>query len=156
VTGSLARAIATFGYVGRLPKAPGTWASAVTLLLWWLAGPQSIAVQAAAIAVVLLVGTPAASGAESSYGHDDGRIVIDEVAGMLLAVFALPMNLAVAIGGFVLFRLFDIAKPPPAYQLQALPRGLGVMADDVASGVLANLVLRLGLFLVPSLAELPR
>jgi phosphatidylglycerophosphatase A len=145
------RLVATFGFIGCLPLAPGTWASLVTVGLWWAGMPVPLLLQIAVLAVVVLVGTLAAHRAESFFGHDDRRIVIDEVAGSLLAVVGMPATLGVAVAGFALFRLFDIAKPPPVYQLQALPGGWGVMADDVAAGLLANLVLRGVLFLVPAL-----
>lgn len=149
---SVVRAVATFGFIGCLPLAPGTWASLVAIALWWGGLSVSVALQIPLLAAILLLGTLAAHRAESFLGHDDRRIVIDEVAGSLLAVLGLPAGLWVALLGFALFRLFDIVKPPPVYQLQALPGGLGVMADDLAAGALANLILRGILFLVPALA----
>ena len=71
--------------------------------------------------------------------EDDGRIVIDEVVGMLASLALLPARIDVAIVGFFLFRLFDIWKPPPARLAERLPGGLGVVMDDVVAGLYANL-----------------
>ena len=149
----LVRAVATFGFIGLIPFAPATWASLVTLLLWLFLPPASGLVFLAILILLVLLGTLAAHRAELHYGHDDGRVVIDEVAGSLLAVAGFAPKMGIAIAAFALFRLFDIAKPPPIYQLQALPGGLGVMADDLAAGLLANIVLRLGLLWIPGLGE---
>jgi phosphatidylglycerophosphatase A len=149
----LVRAVATFGFIGLIPFAPATWASLVTLALWLLWAPAGGLLLPAIWIVVVLLGTFAADRAERLYGHDDGRVVIDEVAGSLLAVAGFTPRLGIALAAFLLFRLFDIAKPPPIYQLQAMPGGLGVMADDLAAGLLANVVLRLALLWIPGLPE---
>jgi phosphatidylglycerophosphatase A len=101
---------------------------------------------AAILALVLVAGVWASGEAETSLGHDAKPIVIDEVAGMLLAVLFVPRGdgsptlfLAAA---FLLFRFFDIVKPPPIRQAQALPGGWGVVADDVLAGLATNVVLR--------------
>jgi len=91
---------------------------------------------------VILVGTWAAQEAERSLGgKDPGAIVVDEVAGMALAVLTVPLTPAVLIAGFVLFRVFDIVKPYPANALQRLPGGVGVMIDDLVAGLYALLLL---------------
>ncbi len=145
----IARGIATFGFVGHLPLAPGTWASAITLALWLVLPPVGLPLKIAGWILLLGVGTWAAHRLESDYGHDDHRVVIDEVAGSLLAVAGLEPRLAIAAAGFVLFRFFDIVKPPPIYQIQAMPGGIGVMIDDVLAGLLANVVLRLLIAWIP-------
>ncbi len=76
-------------------------------------------------------------------GKDSPRIVIDEIGGMMVAALALPHSLLNLTAAFLLFRLFDILKPPPLGWLQGVKGGWGVMADDLAAGILANLVLRL-------------
>jgi len=75
--------------------------------------------------------------------------VIDEVLGMFLSLLGLPFGPVVAVVGFLLFRLFDIVKPYPAKALEHLPGGLGIMADDVAAGIYANLLLRIGFLVWP-------
>ncbi len=152
MTHPLSRVVATFGFVGCLPAAPGTWASGITLLLWWLLPPAGILLTLLLWAFLLIGGTLSASRAEAVYGHDDHRIVIDEVAGSFLAVAGFAPELRIAILAFLLFRFFDIAKPPPIYQLQALPGGWGVMVDDLAAGLFANGAIRLILLLAPQLA----
>jgi phosphatidylglycerophosphatase A len=81
--------------------------------------------------------------------EDPSVVVIDEVLGMFVSLLGLPFDPVVAVVGFVLFRIFDIVKPYPARALEHLPGGLGIMADDVAAGVYANLVLRIGFLVWP-------
>ncbi|MFB3909360.1 MAG: phosphatidylglycerophosphatase A [Candidatus Eisenbacteria bacterium] len=141
----LARFVATFAYIGHLPLAPGTWAAAVTLAAWLLLPPVAWPLQIAIAIAGIVIGTSASGAVESYYGHDSRHVVIDEVAGAALAVAGFEPRIGIAIAGFLLFRLFDIAKPPPIYQLQALRGGVGVMADDVAAGILANVLIRIGM-----------
>jgi len=111
--------------------------SALTVALLWLV-PFSPAGVIAFCAVVTLVGLWAAGRAERVLGaKDPGAIVIDEVAGMALSVLAFPLTLPTLAAGFVLFRLFDIVKPPPARWSQRAPGGLGVMVDDLIAGLYA-------------------
>jgi phosphatidylglycerophosphatase A len=129
---------------GYCPWAPGTAGTAVGLglygLLCLLPGPLAWSLPAAFAAVAAL-GCWAAGQAEDVFGgHDDSRITIDEVAGMLAALLFLPARLDVALAGFVLFRVFDIAKPAFVRRAEALPRGFGVMADDILAGLCANAV----------------
>lgn len=137
---------------GYAPAASGTVGSFVTVVAVWLLPltPLRIAV---ALVVVVLIGIWAGSRVERLLGKKDpGVIVIDEVAGMLLSVILLPRTIPVLITAFLLFRLFDIWKPFPARESQALTGGMGVMVDDLIAGVYA-LVLVLGaraLFGVPA------
>jgi phosphatidylglycerophosphatase A len=133
----LALAIATVGGAGKAPVAPGTVASALTVLLLWLAPFSTLGVALFFLAVTV-IGTWAAEHAERALGtKDPGAIVIDEVAGMTLSVIGLPLTLPVLVVAFVLFRVFDIVKPFPARQAQALPGGAGVMVDDLIAGLYA-------------------
>lgn len=130
---------------GYAPVASGTVGSFVTVVAIWLLPltPLRIAV---ALVVVVLVGVWAGSRVERVLGKKDpGVIVIDEVAGMLLSVILLPRphTIPVLVTAFLLFRLFDIWKPFPARESQALTGGVGVMVDDLIAGVYA-LVLVLG------------
>jgi phosphatidylglycerophosphatase A len=137
---------------GYSPVASGTVGSFVTVVAIWLLPltPLRIAV---ALVIVVLVGIWAGSRVERVLGKKDpGVIVVDEVAGMLLSVILLPRTIPVLITAFLLFRLFDIWKPFPARESQALTGGMGVMVDDLIAGVYA-LVLVLGaraLFGVPA------
>ena len=133
----------TFG-AGYAPIAPGTAGSAVGLLLW-LALPNVLWLQITAIVVATVAGCWAGTVAEEHFGREDpGQVVIDEVAGMMLTVLLNPLTGPVWIlVAFLLFRAADIVKPYPANRLEALPGGIGIMADDLMAGVYANLALRL-------------
>lgn len=128
--------LATVGPVGWWPAGPGTLASAIVAAGWWWASP-SRAVTLAAAVVLTAIGIPAAGVAERRLGPDDGRIVIDEVAGMALALVGVPAGVAGAVVAFVLFRALDIGKPPPVSWCERARGGAGVMLDDVAAGLLA-------------------
>ena len=142
-TPAFALAVATALGVGYVPVAPGTFGSAAGLLLWYLL-PASPAAQASAIAVIIVIGSWSGSVAEHHFGRPDpGYVVIDEVAGMLVTLFLVPVGWGGALLAFLLFRLSDIVKPYPANRLERLPGGAGIMADDVMAGVYANLALRL-------------
>jgi phosphatidylglycerophosphatase A len=112
-------------------------ASLVTAAVLWLLQLPALALTSLLIAVVV-VGTWAAGEAERALGgKDPGAIVIDEVAGMMLAVLLAPATPAVLAVAFVLFRVFDVVKPFPANVAQRLPAGLGVMTDDLVAGAYA-------------------
>jgi phosphatidylglycerophosphatase A len=135
--------IATGGGSGYVPIAPGTAGSAVGLALWALC-VWGLALSLTAYLLVLAVLTGvafwAAGEAEKIFqSRDDGRITVDEIAGQLVALAALPAGWEIAVVAFLLFRLFDIWKPWPARALERLPSGLGVVADDLMAGLYANL-----------------
>jgi phosphatidylglycerophosphatase A len=100
--------------------------------------------QAVAIAAICAASIPVCTVAARRLGKKDpGSIVLDEIASMPIAFYLIPItDWKIAVVGFVLHRLFDVTKPPPARQLERLPAGLGIMADDCAAAVYANLVLR--------------
>lgn len=140
----LAVALATVGPVGRLPIAPGTAGSLVALpLLPGLAAVRERSCIAYVLALVVLVALAvwAAGRAEHALGgHDHSTIVIDEVAGLVVAGVVLPGTWAAAALAFVLFRLFDVVKPFPAGLIDARVRGgLGVVGDDLVAGLYAGL-----------------
>lgn len=128
--------VATVGGLGYAPIAPGTVASAVTVLAVWLLKPSAASMAVASV-IVIAGGMLAAQGAERALGggKDPGAIVIDEVAGMLLTVLLAPPTPLVLAVGFVLFRIFDVVKVFPADRAERLPGGLGVMLDDVIGGL---------------------
>jgi phosphatidylglycerophosphatase A len=95
-------------------------------------------------AVVVAVGIPAATQVARGSGVKDPQfVVIDEVAGQLVALIGVPVAWKSILAGFILFRAFDILKPPPVRQLEALPEGAGIVLDDVAAGVYALAVVHL-------------
>jgi phosphatidylglycerophosphatase A len=139
---SVAVACATGLGVGYAPFAPGTFGSALGLVVWWLL-PASPIVQGSAIVAVFAVGVWSAGVAESHFKRTDpGYVVIDEVLGMLMTLFLNPVGWAGVLVGFLLFRVLDVIKPYPANRLEALHGGMGVMADDAMAGIYGNLALR--------------
>jgi len=137
----LALVIATVGGAGYSPVAPGTAGSLVAVAILWLV-PFSRPGLLIYFIAVTLIGTWAAHRAEPLLGgHDPGAIVVDEVAGMTLAVLALPLTLPVLAVAFVLFRILDVVKPPPARGSQALPGGIGIVVDDLIAGLYALAVI---------------
>jgi phosphatidylglycerophosphatase A len=135
--------IATFFGVGYLRPGPGTYASAVTVGLWWAASRMipsawwlgfSVLI---ATAVTLLGIRPSSVVARESGRKDPGFVVIDEVAGQMIALIGLPVHWKYLLAGFILFRSFDIAKPFPLRRLERLPAGTGIMMDDVGAGLYA-------------------
>jgi phosphatidylglycerophosphatase A len=146
---SLALAIATVLGVGRVPFAPGTFGSAVGLLIWAMIS-ASLPAQAVAIVVVFTAGVWSGGFAERHYGATDpGAVVIDEVLGMLVTLFFNPVGWTGALVAFLLFRVFDVIKPYPANRLERLHGGLGIMSDDAMAAVYANMVLRVLIALAP-------
>ena len=140
--------LATFFGAGYLKPGPGTYGSIAALLLWYVAAhafsltPATLAIATTvASAVATVIGIPASTVvARESSRKDPGFVVIDEVAGQLIALILMPADPAHAALALVLFRLFDIFKPWPIRKLEALPEGTGIMLDDVAAGLFALLV----------------
>ena len=146
--------MATFFGIGHLRPGPGTYASAVTVFLWWsVAGvinsrwQLSVAV-VLALAVTALGIRPSTVVARESGLKDPGFVVIDEVAGQLIALIGVPLSWKYLLAGFILFRGFDIVKPFPLRRLEALPEGIGIMMDDVGAGLYALLLLQIWIHLV--------
>jgi len=141
--------IATFFGAGRLRPAPGSWASLATTLLWWLlashlAPPVRLPVILLLILLAVVVGIPAATRDSHACGQKDpSHIVIDEVAGQLVTLIAAPLVWRVLLAGFILFRVFDVLKPPPIRSLEKLPDGTGIVVDDIGAGIYAMIVLQL-------------
>lgn len=139
---------ATFFGIGRLRPGPGTWGSAAAVLVWAAlayaidASLRTYVVIALAIAITL-VGIPAATAVARAWGNKDPQcVVIDEVAGQLIALISVPLAWKTFLAGFILFRGFDILKPPPVRQLERLPEGIGIVLDDVGAGIYALIVMQ--------------
>ena len=132
---------------GFFPIAPATFTSAlVTVATWWI-WPVSFAAETILIAVLLPFAIWTSGVTERHLGHDAHPIVIDEVAGQLIALWMLPREVGWIAAGFFLFRLFDVWKPLGIFALQRLPGGFGVVSDDVLAGFYARLVLLAAAFL---------
>jgi len=147
----LALFIATFGYVGYVPVAPGTFGSAAGLAVFFaVRATGSTVVELVVILALFALGIWSGTIAEHHFGGTDpGPIVLDEVVGMLLTLFLLPVTLRGALVGFVVFRILDVIKPFPSAQFERLPGGLGVMADDGMAAIYGNLVMRILLLTMP-------
>ena len=141
----------TFFGAGFGKPGPGTWGTALAVVMWtalnlalhptptallyWLCG---------GLAFTLVAGIPAATIVAREYGKEDpGLVVVDEAAGVWLALLGSPFDLAHGLAAFLLFRLFDITKPFPVRKLERLPEGWGIMADDLGAGIYAWLVMQL-------------
>lgn len=140
----LARAIATCFGCGYWPWGPGTLAAAASLILPLFLSWPPLTYAVLATAAMLPSIWASDVEAKNSGKKDPGHIVIDEVVGQWFSVAgATALNGRSLLLAFVLFRLFDIWKPPPVRQFEKLPGGVGIMADDVAAGILGALALAL-------------
>jgi len=147
---TLAQIIATSVYIGDIRFAPGTFGTIPGLFLFVIASMLGLPAWLflACIAGLFAVGVWAASRSEIIFGKkDDGRIVIDEVVGAMITMFMLPLDWRLLIAGFFAFRFFDILKPG-FRRLEKIKGGLGIMIDDVAAGIMANISLRILLYVV--------
>lgn len=135
--------LATGCYSGYLPLAPGTWGSMVGVALYWgISGLPPLSYAAAAVAFIFL-SIWAAEHARRIFGEEDpSRVVIDEIAGYLVAMAFHEPSLYIMIAAFIVFRIFDVIKPPPARWMERrLPGGIGIVMDDVMAGIYTNLAL---------------
>lgn len=146
----LATFVATAGYVGFVPIAPGTFGSAVGLVVYAaVSAANNWAIEAIALTVILVAGIWSANHVERELGKDPGAVVIDEVAGMLVTLAFIDVSVTAALVGFFIFRLLDVIKPPPARRLENLHGGPGIVLDDVMAGIYSNLALRALIVLFP-------
>ena len=141
-----ARGIATLAGTGYLRPGPGTWGSAVTTVAWFFVAralPAEYRVGTAIgwAALATLIGIPAATReARASGKKDPQHVVVDEMAGQMIALIGAPLAWKSLVASFILFRCFDIVKPPPIRRLEHLPEGSGIVLDDVAAGIYALIV----------------
>jgi phosphatidylglycerophosphatase A len=144
--------LATCGYVGYAPVAPGTFGSAAGLAIFALVRMSgSSLVELATIVVLFAIGVWSGTEAERHFGGvDPGPIVLDEVVGMLITLALLPINITGAIVGFLIFRALDVVKPWPSGRFERLHGGLGVMADDGMAAVYGNVLMRILIALAPA------
>jgi phosphatidylglycerophosphatase A len=144
----LHKIIATFFGIGYIGKGGGTLA-AVALCIMWLVIPERFLtpyLQVSLTLLVCLLGVWSGNAVDAFWGKDSSKVVIDEVAGMMVSLLFIPIVLKYVLAGLVLFRIFDIAKPLFIKRMEALPKGWGVMGDDVVAGVYANLLLQVILY----------
>ncbi|MFZ3262747.1 MAG: phosphatidylglycerophosphatase A [Terriglobales bacterium] len=140
---------ATFFGIGRLKPGPGTWASVATVIAWALIvsriPPEArTGSTVVAAAIITFIGIPAATRVARASGVKDPQfVVIDEVAGQLVALIAVPLAWKSFLAGLILFRVFDILKPFPIRRLERLSEGTGIVVDDLGAGLYALVVMHL-------------
>lgn len=151
ITKAPAQIIATVMYVGYVPVAPGTVASAVAAVWWWFFAPASVSSALLLITGVFFAGVWAAYSVEQSTGIiDPSHVVIDEVVGMWLPLVMVPRCWSLYLVAFLLFRFFDISKLfPVGLAEHSFRHGWGIMLDDLVAGIMTLLILSLAL--LPSL-----
>ena len=148
-TPNWAMLVATFFGAGRLKPGPGTWGSIATVFVWWFASSHIPVANRTwstivAAAVVTLIGIPAATSVARRTGVKDPQfVVIDEVAGQLVALIAVPFTWKAFLAGLILFRVFDMWKPFPIRRLERLPEGTGIVVDDLGAGIYALIIMHL-------------
>jgi phosphatidylglycerophosphatase A len=139
--------IATVFFSGYSPFAPGTAGSLVALLIYLIPGFENSFVLVPLVVLFFFTGVYTSSHVEKIIGHDPSIVVIDEMVGMWISLLFLPKTWIVCIAAFLLFRIFDIFKPPPARQFEHFRGGWGIMLDDIVAGIYANVSTQLFLFL---------
>ncbi len=138
--------VATCGFLGRVPVAPGTAGAAAGLIAFLLTRNLDGAVALGLLAVATAVGTWAGGRHAKDLRHPDPRsVVVDEFCGMWLALVGTNPSFLVMAAAFVAFRILDIFKPPPVRQAEKLPGGIGIMADDLVAGGIVRVILLLAL-----------
>ena len=141
----LIKIFVSFFYIGEVPWAPGTVASLAAVLLYAIVQPVFLIYFVLLLSVTVL-GLFWCTEAERIYGHKDpSGVVIDEVAGMLLACFLMPLDAKVLFVAFVLFRFFDITKIYPINKLEKCRGGLGIMMDDIMAGIYTNMIMHVAM-----------
>jgi phosphatidylglycerophosphatase A len=143
LSGNFQHAVATVGFTGYVPFAPGSFCSIIACLLVMVFNPSDLALFLL-ILMFFLVGTISAHNTEKILGKDSGHIVIDEFFGYLISVLLVPRTTAYLFAALILFRIFDILKPPPIGAIERkVPGGAGIMLDDLMAGIYANVCLQM-------------
>ena len=137
--------LATGCFIGNIPFAPGTFGTILGLPLCFLLSKTELPVAVLLSAIFIIFAVLISHDAEKILKKNDpGCIIIDEIAGFMVAVFGLPFNAVYVLAGFVIFRLLDILKPFPIRLIERkLSGGTAIVMDDVAAGICTNLILRI-------------
>lgn len=139
----LVKITTSFFYLGHSPFMPGTLGSLAGLLIYFVV-KDKFPIYAFSIVFLFMLGILFSAEAERIYKRKDAQmIVIDEACGMMLSLFLVPYNLWLAILGFILFRVFDILKPPPARRIEKFSGAFGVMFDDIIAAMYTNFILQI-------------
>jgi len=139
----IVRFLATFFYLGYSPIAPGTVGTLGGIGLFYLVSDLSLPVYSLFLLGFIIVSIWVSTEASVVFSETDPRqVVVDEVCGYLVTMLLIPSSLINVILGFFLFRFFDVLKPPPVGSAERLPRGFGIVADDILAGIYSNLILQ--------------
>ena len=139
----LIKLITSFFYLGHSPFMPGTLGSLAGLLIYFVV-KDSFFIYVFSLLFLFILGVMFSSEAERIYKRKDAEmIVIDEACGMMLSLFLVPYNFWLMWLGFLLFRLFDITKPPPAKAIEKFSGAFGVMLDDIIAAIYTNFILQI-------------
>lgn len=134
-------------YTGYFPVASGTFASIAAILVYLIPGFENLFIIIPVIVIFMFYGIYVGTKFESEYGKDPAQCTIDEVVGTWISIIALPKTFLIILIAFLLWRALDIIKPPPARNLERLKGGLGIMIDDVISGIYTLIIMHLVLYL---------
>jgi phosphatidylglycerophosphatase A len=143
----LAKLISIFFYAGYFPVARGTFASLITVAIIWFLIPSFYYILIPISIGLFFISVWSATIGEEFFGKDGKPIVIDEVTGMVISLIFIPAGIWSYTGAFLLFRFFDVIKPPPAGWAERLKGGWGVTLDDVVAGIYANICLQVIIYL---------
>lgn len=135
-------------YTGYFPIASGTVGSAAAILIYLIPGFENFYIIIPAAILMAVYGIYIGTKFEKKYGKDPAQCTIDEVVGTWISLIALPKTFWVILVSFLLWRILDIIKPPPARNLERLNGGLGIMIDDVVSGIYTLLIMHLVIYLL--------
>ena len=134
-------------FTGYFPVASGTVGSVAAIVIYLIPGFEQLFVIIPATLVIIFYGIYIGTKFEAEYGKDPAQCTIDEVAGTWISLIALPKTIGIIIATFLLWRILDIIKPPPARNLERLKGGLGIMIDDVISGIYTLIIMHLVVYL---------
>ena len=141
----ISKIIATVCGIGFIKKGSGTVAAIMYCMVWFLLPHFSHVEQIFLLTLILIAGVLSATEVEKIWGKDSYRVVIDEVAGMIIALLFIPREIKYVLAALALFRFFDILKPLGIKKMERLPVGWGVMADDVLAGIYSLVILHLAI-----------
>ena len=144
---TLAKHIATLGFIGFIPIAPGTFGTFAAVAVYILLNP-SLYLHALILLILIPIGIISSHIAERVLDEkDSGHIIIDEFCGYFFSVLFVPFSFGYALAAFFLFRVFDILKPFPIRKIEKLKGGLGIMADDLMAALYTNIILQIWIFI---------
>lgn len=142
-----AKAIATVLGIGYIKNGAGSVAAFICCGVWYLVQRHEVSAvyTIAAISILFFAGVWSSALVEQQWGKDSNKVVVDELFGMCVSLFLVPLTWKYIAASFILFRFFDIVKPLYIRKAESLPSGWGVMTDDLLAGIYANLVLQIAL-----------